>query len=168
MAYTLNRGWQTEGFDRTQLGLLIGLPVLALLISFGAWRHNPGSSSTDNAKVIPLVSEIKSAAATSTDGSADGSGSSNQNSADSNSLTLGIAPGSTSMSVYPGVTSGSSSSQGTVQGTTGGRGGGPSVSSTPSSGGLLPLNNNVVVPPVNIQAGGKPVVSGSGTTLYVN
>jgi hypothetical protein len=157
MAYTINQGLQDDrSLDRLQRGLLVGLPALALILGFGAIRQHQSVNNPagQNAKLIPIVSSLSNSKDNSSNdqsnNSSTGSGSTNDSAA---SNTSSSALGSS------GTSTGSGSS--TV---IGGMGGGP----VGGSGGVLPLNESLYIPPVDVQAGGKSVVNTSGTTVNVN
>src|ERR1700755_2895864 len=61
MAYSINRGLRDESVDNTQRSLLIGLPAIALVLSFGAIKHHANTNvAAQNAKTIPVVSSLSS------------------------------------------------------------------------------------------------------------
>lgn len=173
MAYTLNRGVEADNSENIQRGLLIGLPLIALLLSFSSLRDRStvGNSSAVEPSVIPVVSSAEKTSADDNPGDTanDSSNPANIPPGSSGFGLQGTAGGSSasylsSSSGYAPRTGGSVSSPSTGAGA-----GGASVSTQPSNQpGVLPLDNNVYIPPVNVQAGGKPVATSSGTTLYVN
>jgi hypothetical protein len=179
MAYTINRGYSQEhGLDRLQRGLLIGLPAIALILSFGAIRHHSTTSPVGtNAKTIPIVSSLSN--------STDKSGSDNKgnNSSGNNTPTASSSanPASSetgqisSLSTSPSSTSGSGFTP-----IVGGKGGGPTGGTGTSGGGAtIPdcsLNQIATVtcqvpacsPAVTLQPGDKAILGVDGTCLIVN
>jgi len=122
VAYTLNSGIESNGLDNTQRSLLMGLPIIALVLSFGAiHKHNPGGSPPVSTHTIPVVSSLSMT--TPSSGSGGTSSSSPPGTAGS-----GSAPSSNQSPAVVAGGSGSSltgSSLGSTGGTVGGRGGGP-------------------------------------------
>jgi hypothetical protein len=158
MAYTINQGFQDDrSLDRLQRGLLVGLPALALILGLGAIRQHQSVNNPagENAKLIPIVSSLSNGKDNSSNdqsnNSSTGFGSTNDSAASNTSLS---ALGSS------GTSTGSGSSSTVI----GGMGGGP----VGGSGGVLPLNESLYIPPVDVQTGGKSVVNTSGTTVNVN
>lgn len=158
MSYTLNRGVETDNSNNVQRGLLIGLPILALLLTFGSIRQQTsvGNSVTNEPEVIPLVSSAEQPASDKSKNT----GSSN----DAGSLSSATNPYKSSNTIsttggtgsYPAVSAG------------GGYRGISASTETTNQPGILPLNTNLYIPPVNVQNGGKPVATSSGTSLYAN
>src|SRR5689334_18109720 len=117
MAYTINQGYsENHSFDNVQRGLLVGLPALALILSFGAWRHNAtvNNPAGENAKVIPIVSSLLNSQSS---GNGQSNGSSGQSSSGAGT-TASTASSTGSASGTSPTTAGSSTS-------VGGMGGGP-------------------------------------------
>lgn len=173
MSYTLNRGVEADNSKNIQRGLLIGLPLIALLLSFGSLRDRTsvGNSAAVEPSVIPVVSAAEKTSDDNPGGSANGSSDSAAISTGSSDFSLQGTADSGRSSNYLSSSSGYVPRTGGYSSTpsAGGGAGGASVSTQPSSQpGVLPLDNNVYIPPVNLQADGKPVASSSGTTLYVN
>lgn len=177
MSYTLNRGTEGDGLDNTQRGLLIGLPAIALALSFGAIHknsaHNPAGVSPTT---VPVVSTLSFGDGSSDNSSSTNNTGSNPQPAGAASSAAGVpaytAPISTT--VAPPASSGSGS--GTTGGIIGGRGGGP----TGGGGGTsLPdcsidqiATVNCVVPAcspaVTLAPGQKAILGLSGACVIVN
>jgi hypothetical protein len=159
MAYTLNQGYHAEhNFDRLQRGLLVGLPAIALILSFGAiWHHQTADNPASvNPKTIPIVSTLSN--------SKDSSGSNGQsNRSAGESGTSGVSGAANTSASSLGSTGTTGGSSGTTS-TIGGMGGGPAT----GSGGILPINESLYIPPLDAQAGGKSLVNTSGTTVNLN
>jgi hypothetical protein len=180
MAYTIDQGYrEPHGLDRVQRGLLIGLPLLALALMFGAFRHHGSSNGTTgaNAKLIPIVSTLSD----STDKS---SGSSGSSTGDSSTAASTGAAGSTgsgstafqssgSGAVAPSGGGGSSPAPvvgGMGGGPTGGSGGGSVVVPNCSIGQIATVNCMVpaCTPAVNRAPGQKAILGVGGTCIVVN
>lgn len=182
MTYRLNQGVSGDN-ETVQRGLLIGLPAIAILLSFGAIAHHqPSDNPVAGPKVIPVVSALSH--------SADKSSGTNNGSAATKNKGSGANGTSSTGSGVPGgnTTSYSISSAPTSSGSgittiVGGRGGGPSpsgtsttsggsdsgsTSSTGSGGSTLPLNTTLTIPPVSAGVGDKSLVDTSGTTITIN
>jgi hypothetical protein len=181
MAYTLTSGVQPEGIDNVPRSLLLGLPVIALILSFGAIAHrNALESPVASAKAIPIAAKAiqpggknnntgsNSSSPNSNTGASAGTAAAGGSSATSgSSLAASGGGGSSSLSAAPS-SGGSSLTSSTTP--TGGMGGGGTTSSGggSTSGGTLPVSQTVTVPPVDLQAGDKTLLSTSGSTIYVN
>lgn len=131
MAYSIRHGIDKDGMDNTQRGLLIGLPAIALVLSFGAAHHAGSPKPKQTAKTIPVVSSLQTSGAP--DNNVGGSGSTNASSASSSGSSASGAPVSGG-SVSGGSTSGSGSATG-GSGGAGGSGGSGSTGGTGGSGG---------------------------------
>jgi hypothetical protein len=175
MAYSLNHGVENEGVDSTQRSLLIGLPAIALVLSFGAIKHHAtnGTSAAQNAKTIPIVSSL-SAGNDNPSGSSNGSGSGSDAStaalAASNTSSTSSQASSVGTGTSPGSTSGSNSTT-----PVGGRGGGPigggGVTLPDCSiGQIATVNCRVPAcsPEVNLSPGQKAILGVAGTCIVVN
>lgn len=167
MAYTLNSGIEKSGLDNTQRSLMVSLPIIALILSFGAiHKHNPGNPPPVSTHIIPVVSSL-SVAGTS---GGKGGGPSNPPAAVGSGGTSGAQQSSTSAPTTGG------SSLGSTTGIVGGKGGGP----TGSGGGVaIPdcsINQVATVtcvvpecpPEVTLSPGQKAVLGLNGTCLVVN
>jgi hypothetical protein len=180
MAYTLTSGVQPEGIDNVPRSLLLGLPVIALILSFGAIAHrNALESPVASAKAIPIAAKAiqpggknnnsgsNSSSSNSNTGASAGTAAAGGSSATSGSSLAASGGGSSSLSAAPS-SGGSSLTSSTTP--TGGMGGGGTTSSGggSTSGGTLPVSQTVTVPPVDLQAGDKTLLSTSGSTIYVN
>lgn len=166
MAYTINRGYQdNHGFDRIQRGLLIGLPAIALILSFGAIRHhNPANTSAgENAELIPVVSSLSG----NSDKDDTGTG-------DSNSSNTG---GSNTSATGGGNVQGANTTVPSGGGTqapapvTGGMGGGGSTTIPDCSLNQIATVNCMVTscsPPVTLAPGQKAILGVTGTCIIVN
>jgi hypothetical protein len=179
MAYTLTSGVQPEGIDNVPRSLLLGLPVIALILSFGAIAHrNALESPVASAKAIPIAAKAiqpggknnnsgsNSSSSNSNTGASAGTAAAGGSSAAAGSSLAASGGGSSSLSAAPS-SGGSSLTSSTTP--TGGMGGGGTTSSGGStSGGTLPVSQTVTVPPVDLQAGDKTLLSTSGSTIYVN
>lgn len=174
MAYTINQGYQQDRrLDWLQRGLLIGLPILALILSFGAFRHNgsPGGSTSQNPKLIPIISSLS-------DGKGSGIKSNSGSSSPSGgSASTGTTPSSSTLSGPAGNTGGGTISNPGTTPIVGGRGGGP----TGGSGGIVSipdcsLNQLATVtckvpacsPELTLQPGQKAILGINGTCVVVN
>lgn len=172
MAYRLNQGIGNES-ETVQRGLLIGLPVVAILLSFGAIARHHSPSAAANPQVIPVISSLRH-----NDKSGGTSGSSAPSPSTAASGANGPAAGSSGTT---NDSSGQSASSGT--GTTsiiGGRGGGPtggtsssggtgsSGTSASDTGGTLPLDTTLTIPPVSAGTGDKSLIDTSGTSVHIN
>jgi hypothetical protein len=180
MAYTLTSGVQPEGIDNVPRSLLLGLPVIALILSFGAIAHrNALESPVASAKAIPIAAKAiqpggknnnsgsNSSSSNSNTGASAGTAAAGGGPAASGSSLAASGGGSSSLSAAPSSGGGSLTSSTTP---TGGMGGGGTTSSGggSTSGGTLPVSQTVTVPPVDLQAGDKTLLSTSGSTIYVN
>jgi hypothetical protein len=179
MAYTLTSGVQPEGIDNVPRSLLLGLPVIALILSFGAIAHrNALESPVASAKAIPIAAKAiqpggknnntgsNSSSPNSNTGASAGTAAAGGSSATSGSSLAASGGGSSSLSAAPS-SGGSSLTSSTTP--TGGMGGGTTSSGGGStSGGTLPVNQTVTVPSVDLQAGDKTLLSTSSSTIYVN
>lgn len=184
MAYTINQGYREDhGLDRVQRGLLIGLPAIILLLSFGAIRHhNPiGNSGAQSAKLIPIVSSLSNGS--TKPGSSDNGGSSGANSSATTSASAGTTGGSaqTSGSLATTGSGGSTTSSGSTL--VGGRGGGPISGTTGGTGTTTPTTFPCVdattgvtvtctyqtcTPPLSLATGQKAYLTTTGTCIVVN
>jgi len=173
MYYTLNHGMELDAMDKTQRGLLMGLPVMVTALAIGAFVGISGHAPTTNSpKVIPIVSTLEAP------GKGGSKPSSKPTSKDSSSKSPTTAPSqvspmangslapqsgaallSTSGAATAPIIESATATTGTP--TTGGSGGGP-------TGGTLPLNYTLTVPPTSVQVGDKPLVSSDGTSLKLN
>lgn len=173
MSYALNRGVKADNSENIQRGLLIGLPLIALVLSFASLRDrgSVGNSAVVEPSVIPVVSAAEKTSTDNPGGTANGSSDSGNISTDGSDFGLqGTAAGGSNPN-YLSSSSGYTPRTGSYASTpyAAGGAGGASVSTQPSSQpGVLPLDNNIYIPPVNLQADGKPVASSSGTSIYVN
>lgn len=174
MSYSLNRGIEDEGLDNTQRGLLIGLPAIALILSFGAVHKHNINNPVTSPNTIPVVSTLKFG-----DGSSDNTGSAGNTG--SNPQAAASASSAASAPAYTSPTSAATSpiSSGTSSGTTGvigGMGGGPTgggggVSLPDCSIGQIATVNCVVPacsPPVTLAPGQKAILGLDGTCIVVN
>lgn len=187
MAYTINHGYHQERrLDWLQRGLLIGLPVLALILIFGSLRSNNsrGGTTSHNPKLIPIISSLS-------DGS--GTGTSGTRGANSGSSSLGGSPSAgTNTSSLSGTASNTGGSTVTSSGSTtpivGGRGGGPTGGTSGSTGGSTSGSGGTVSipdcsldqiatvtcqvpacsPEVTLQPGQKAILGIGGTCIVVN
>jgi hypothetical protein len=179
MAYTINQGlYEEHGLDRLQKGLLIGLPLLVLILSFGAFRHHKAANSpaVQSAKTIPIVSSLSSDTDKSGSGNSDsaaspGGGNSESGTGSGQIQAAGAVPGG-----------GTSSSAGTPL--VGGRGGGPTGGTGGTSGSVggsttIPdcsLNQIATVncrvpacsPEVTLAPGQKAILGVAGACVVVN
>jgi hypothetical protein len=159
MAYTLYQGVGTDNMDRVQRGLLVGLPAIAIILSLGALFHHRQSNNPagDGAQIIPIVSSLSSSGSPAHASEGDGSPAANTSAPTASAIDLNSgSPTSSAITSLSGPTS---------SGLAGGRGGGPIGG---SSGGILPINQTVIVPPIDVQDGGKSLVNTTGTTLNLN
>lgn len=189
MAYTLSQGVGAEGLDRTQRGLLVGLPALILALTIGALLHHgtPNSPAAGGAKVIPIVSTIKTS---SGNPGADSSDASSKGIAAATSAPVGSSANLNSGSISSSGGSaggGTTSSGGGSGGVVGGRGGGPTGGgatgggTTGGTGGAVSipdcsLNQIATVncrvpacsPEVSLAPGQKAILGLAGTCIVVN
>ncbi|MBX4188787.1 hypothetical protein KW792_01675 [Candidatus Saccharibacteria bacterium] len=183
MAYSLNHGVDNDGVDNTQRSLLIGLPAIALVLSFGAIKHHANNGNTaQSAKTIPVVSSL-SAGGDKPNGdntnSSPGNIPSSATPASSNILSSTSQRSSTSTGTISGTNSGTTSTGGSG-GTTpvGGRGGGPTGGGGGSGvtvpdcsiGQIATVNCRVPAcsPAVNLSPGQKAILGLAGTCIVVN
>lgn len=179
MAYTINRGYSQEhGLDRLQRALLIGLPALALILSFGAIKNDsPTNPAGANAKTIPIVSSLSN--------STDKSGSENKGNNPSSSNTPSVTgPANTASSGAVQISSLSTSPSGTSSSSftpiVGGKGGGPTGGTSTSGGGATIPNCSLdqiatvtcqvpaCSPAITLSPGQKAILGIDGTCIVVN
>jgi hypothetical protein len=171
MSYSVNHGVDKEGMDNTQRGLLIGLPAIALALSFGAIKHHPssGTSGGQNPKLIPVVSSLST-------GAPPGSNTTNSGNTPAPS-TNSPSVANFSSQTSTGSLSSATPSGGSTGTTTpiGGRGGGP----TGGGGTTLPdcsLDQIATVtcqvpacsPEVTLMPGQKAILGVDGTCVVLN
>lgn len=140
MAYSLRRGVQNENMDNTQKGLLVGLPAIALALSFGAAHHGTKSPAAAQAQTIPVVASLKhSGGGGSNSSNTSGSGSKNPGGAATGAYsgpgyTTALGPAGGSSGGLIGSGGGSSGTSGGTGGIVGGMGGGPTGATSGSGG----------------------------------
>jgi hypothetical protein len=105
------------------------LPVLALILSFGAFRHStsPGTTTSQNPKLIPIISSLSG-------GSNAGTSTANDSSPGSSGLSTGGPSAGASTSSLSGATGGGTASSGSTTPIVGGRGGGPTGGTSGTGG----------------------------------
>lgn len=186
MAYSIEQGYfKPRKLDRTQRGLLIGLPIIALLLAFGALR---GSDSNNNsgdqgAKRIPVVSTLSVSSNkpnSGSDNSSSGSAGSATPQPSGTSSIQGSSPtspggaattgGSTVIGGMGGGPTGGTSGGGTTGGGGATGGGTTSALASCSIGQIATVNCQVpaCTPTVTLAPGQKAILGVNGTCIVLN
>lgn len=187
MAYTLASGVQPEGVDNVPRSILLGLPLIALLLSFGAIHHRNSLDAPVSAKEIPIAAKAiqpggknNSSKPGTPSGGSGGSSGAGLSAADT-SLTaasggsnLGATSGggstlsSTTTAPTGGTGGGTTSGGGSTTGGTGGSGG--TTLPTCSIGQIATVDCVVTAcsPPVYLASGQKAILGLDGTCIIVN